>query len=90
MRVVNHSQGETGAVAASSLSKQLLEINAKHPIMRGLAAQRSTDPLLASLVAEQIFDNALVSAGLLDDSRSMLPRLNSLLARIISPPSAEK
>jgi len=34
-------------------------------------------------VAEQVFDNAMVAAGLLDDSRVMLPRLNKLIERLV-------
>jgi hypothetical protein len=34
-------------------------------------------------VAEQVVDNALVAAGLVDDPRMMLPRLNALLERVV-------
>jgi len=34
---------------------------------------------VAQLVAEQILDNAVVSAGILDDVRDMLPRLSALM-----------
>ena len=37
----------------------------------------------ARQVAEQVFDNALVAAGLLDDGRSMLPRIHKLLERLV-------
>ena len=35
---------------------------------------------LAKLVAEQLYDNALVAAGLIEDCRGMLPRLNEILS----------
>lgn len=38
------------------------------------------DASLAKLIAEQLFDNALIAAGLLEDTREMLPRLNEILA----------
>ena len=63
--------------------QQALEVNPAHAVIRGLAAARVADPALAAVVAEQVFDNALVAAGLLDDPRTMLPRLNSLLARVL-------
>jgi hypothetical protein len=44
-----------------------------------LNAIRQSDAALAGEVAEQIFDNALVAAGLLEDPRAMLGRLNGLL-----------
>ena len=36
-------------------------------------------PETAALVAEQMLDNAVVSAGILDDVRDMLPRLAQLM-----------
>ncbi|KAI8359972.1 Hsp90 protein-domain-containing protein [Blakeslea trispora] len=57
----------------------LLEINPDHPVMKGLFGIRQTNPDLAKLVAEQVYDNALCAAGVLDDPRSMITRLNKLL-----------
>lgn len=67
------------ATGHNELPKQKLEINAKHPTMVKIASLRSTDPKLAKLVAEQIFDNALIAADILDNPRSMLARLNKIL-----------
>eukprot|EP01052_Picozoa_sp_SAG31_P017445 SAG31_NODE_1193_length_9454_cov_38.779156_9_plen_250_part_00 len=67
----------------SELPKQTLEINPNHPICVGLATCRKSEPELAKLVAEQLYDNALVAAGLLDDARQMLPRLQSLLGALV-------
>jgi TNF receptor-associated protein 1 len=68
---------------APKLPKQVLEINDSHPIIVKLNVLRNTQPVLAKQVAEQVFDNALIAAGLLDDPRSMLTRLNQLLERAI-------
>jgi TNF receptor-associated protein 1 len=64
--------------------KQNLEINPSHPMMAGLDATRQTNPDLARQVTEQIFDNALVSAGLLEDPNAMLKRINSLLEQLVA------
>jgi TNF receptor-associated protein 1 len=61
-----------------------LEINPDHPMIVRLEKTRHTDKPLAEQVAEQIFDNALVSAGLLEDPRAMLARLNSLLEKVLA------
>ena len=61
-----------------------LEINPAHPIMARLDAMRSKDAALAGSVAEQILDNARVAAGLLEDPRAMLTRLNSLLEKVLT------
>jgi molecular chaperone HtpG len=64
--------------------KQNLEINPAHPMMAGLEATRATNPDLAKQVAEQIYDNALISAGLLEDPNAMLKRINSLLEQLVT------
>ncbi len=65
-------------------AKQDLEINPAHPIMARLDAMRQKDTALAGSVAEQILDNARVAAGLLEDPRAMLTRLNSLLEKVLT------
>ena len=61
-----------------------LEINPDHAMMVKLHAIRQSDAALAGEVSAQIFDNALVAAGLLEDPRAMLTRLNSLLERLLA------
>ena len=51
--------------------------------MKKLSVLRTENSQLATLLAEQLFDNAMVSAGLLDDARSMVNRLNSLLEKVL-------
>jgi len=65
-------------------AKQDLEINPAHPIMARLDAMRQKDAALAGTVAEQILDNARVAAGLLEDPRAMLTRLNTLLEKVLT------
>jgi len=74
---------------AGDLPKQQLEINPKHEVIRGLNSLRNTDSPLANLIVEQVFDNALAAAGLLDDARIMVPRLNSLLISAINGKSSQ-
>ncbi len=65
-------------------AKHDLEINTAHPIMARLEAMRQKDSALAASVAEQILDNARVAAGLLEDPRTMLNRLNQLLEKVLT------
>ena len=65
-------------------AKHDLEINPAHPIMARLDAMRQKDAALAGSVAEQILDNARVAAGILEDPRAMLTRLNSLLEKVLT------
>ena len=64
--------------------KHDLEINPGHPILSRLEAIASrSDGALATSVAEQVLDNARVAAGLLEDPRAMLTRLNQLLEKVL-------
>jgi len=60
-------------------TKEELEVNLDHKIIKQLNNIRENKPELAAMVAEQVYDNALVAAGILEDPRSMLSRLNGLL-----------
>lgn len=75
---------------SSFVPKQHLEINPAHPIIVRLHALREEDGELAKVVAEQVFDNAMIAAGLLDDSRVMLPRLNKLMERLVTGTGEKK
>ena len=59
-----------------------LEINPRHAVIKRLFENRTAQPERAKLVAEQLLDNALISAGLLDDATSMVARLNKLLETV--------
>ena len=69
--------------APEASAQQDLEINPRHSIVSRLDAMRQSDPALAAEVAEQLLDNARVAAGLLEDPRTMLKRLNALLERVL-------
>ncbi|HML95982.1 MAG TPA: molecular chaperone HtpG [Thermodesulfobacteriota bacterium] len=59
-----------------------LELNPAHKLIEGLSVLRDKDPETAKLVAEQIFDNALVAAGFMEDAREMVGRVYSILERV--------
>ncbi len=58
-----------------------LEINPRHPLVRKLAAASEANPELAKLVSRQLLDNALISAGLLEDARDTISRMNTLMEK---------
>jgi len=55
------------------------ELNPAHPLIKKLNDLREINPQLAILVTEQLFANAMVSAGLVEDPRTMLKSMNELL-----------
>jgi TNF receptor-associated protein 1 len=59
-----------------------LEINTAHKLITSLAALKDKDPETAKLVTEQMFDNALIAAGFLEDPRTMVSRIYKILERV--------
>lgn len=72
-----------GRQADLPISVKDLEINIRHPLIRGLAALRHKDESFAQTVAEQILDNAMVQAGLLIEPRNMVERTYRILERAV-------
>jgi len=63
--------------------KVQLEINPRHSLVRKLSDAREKNPEVAGLVARQLLDNALMAAGLLEDSRDTVKRMNALMAKAL-------
>ena len=64
-----------------------LEINPQHPVIVRLNDLRSSDEKLAGQVTEQLLDNARIMAGLMEDPRTMVKRLNALLENVLETKS---
>lgn len=60
-----------------------LEINPRHGLIHQLSGARESNPELAKLVAVQILDNALLSAGLLDDRTQLVNRGFDLMEKAL-------
>ena len=60
-----------------------LEINTSHPLIKGLAALKAKDGEVAQSVVEQIFDNAMIQAGLMVEPRNMVARSYKILERLV-------
>jgi TNF receptor-associated protein 1 len=88
-RMMQMVETQEGGPDSTQLPKQQVEINPKHPMIAGLYAIREKEPALAKILAEQIFDNCLIAAGLLDDGRSMLGRLNDILLCVVNDASSK-
>jgi len=74
------SQGTSG----KGLPKQKLEVNPSHPIMKHLMTVKRSNPALASMIVEQIFDNCLIAADMLDQPRAMLERINKMMQETVT------
>ncbi|XP_061079680.1 LOW QUALITY PROTEIN: heat shock protein 75 kDa, mitochondrial [Conger conger] len=60
-----------------------LEINTGHDLIKKISELKDSNPELSQLLLEQIFDNAMIAAGLNDDPRPMISRLNELLTKAL-------
>uniref|UniRef100_A0A7M4E485 TNF receptor associated protein 1 n=1 Tax=Crocodylus porosus TaxID=8502 RepID=A0A7M4E485_CROPO len=60
-----------------------LEINTGHALIKKLNQLRDSEPDLAQLLMDQIYENAMIAAGLNDDPRPMVSRLNELLTKVL-------
>ncbi|EPY31751.1 TNF receptor-associated protein 1 [Strigomonas culicis] len=83
--------------AAGPPPKYNLHFNPQHPLIRKLytlsQSERNDDVETAGLLAEQVFDNAVIAAGLLEDPRSIVTRLNTIMSRMVADvpePTADK
>lgn len=63
-------------------AKVVLHINPRHGLIKNLASLRDGNPELATIIAEQIFDNTLVEAGILEDPKKMLGRVYELMEKL--------
>ncbi len=59
-----------------------LQFNPRHAVIKHLAAAKDAKPDVAKLMAEQVLDNALIAAGLLDDPQKMIARIYKLLESV--------
>lgn len=75
MQVVNKDLG--------NFYGRALEINPRHGLIKKLASLREKDEEFARLAVEQVYDNALIAAGLLTDPRGMVDRMYRILERAL-------
>ena len=80
MRRMMKAMMQKNEVGASDvpLMPSTLELNPSHPIITTLHSIRDSNPDVAQAGCDQIFDNASIAAGMLDEPRDMLDRLNKM------------
>ncbi len=78
-RVIAMSRQEKGLLSENS--KKNLEINLKNPLIKRLAEMKDEDETFATEIAEQIYDNAMIQAGLLVNHLEMVERNYRILDR---------
>lgn len=66
-----------------SVPPGILELNSKHPVIRGINELRKANDPFAEAAAEQVLENAQIAAGLIVDPRGMVNRLYNILERAV-------
>jgi Hsp90 protein/Globin len=60
------------------LPKKHVEINPGHAMIVEIHGTRIKRPEMAKILAEQVYDNCQINAGIMDDCRSMVHRVNEI------------
>ncbi|MDC0088109.1 molecular chaperone HtpG [Akkermansiaceae bacterium] len=63
--------------------KATMEINPRHAVIHGLVKLIDSDEDTAKLVSQQLADNALLAAGLLENTHQMSARMNQLIEKLV-------
>ncbi len=63
-------------------AKVVLELNPRHQVIKNLSALQGSNEALAKLVTEQLADNAMLAAGMLDNPQAMINRLHDILGEV--------
>jgi molecular chaperone HtpG len=66
------------------MTKTILDINPRHKVIHGLYKLYENDKETAQLVAQQLADNALLAAGLMESPHEMTSRMNQLIEKLVS------
>jgi|GEM_PF-1571571 len=80
LRLMKEREGN--AVDAMGLQPVNFELNAKSPLIAHLDELRGKDEATAKELTLQLFDNAMMAAGFLENPQEMVKRLNRLLEKV--------
>jgi HSP90 family molecular chaperone len=72
------------------MSKRILEVNGRSPVIRHLAELHHRDPddTLVALVVHQLLDNAMLLEGLAVSPDEMVPRIHQMLEQVTATRAA--
>ncbi|MGY8717650.1 MAG: molecular chaperone HtpG, partial [Verrucomicrobiia bacterium] len=82
MRQMMKSMKPEGDDAEAPPVQVHLELNPRHAVIKKLSEVKDSNEGKAVLMAEQLHDNALLAAGLLEDPSTMVQRLYKLLEQV--------
>jgi len=81
MERIMRAQSQDGGL--QNFGAKNLEINTGHQLIKDLADLRVNDEAFAKTIIAQIFDNAMIQAGLIVEPRSLVERSYEILAKAV-------
>ena len=81
-KMMKAMQQKTGGPDMGSEPPVKLQVNPRHPLVKNLAGLHESNCELASLISEQLLDNARIAAGLLEDPSQMVQRNYKILEQL--------
>ncbi len=80
-RMMKAMQSASGQHEAPMSAPVVLQVNPRHPLIKNLETLRAGHPDTAAFIAGQLYDNALLAAGLLEDPAEAAKRAYALLEK---------
>lgn len=81
-KMMKAMQQKSGGPDMGSEPAPKLQVNPRHPLVRNLAVLRESNEELATIISQQILDNARVVAGQLEDPSQMVKRNYKILEEL--------
>jgi molecular chaperone HtpG len=81
-KMMKAMQQKSGGGDMGAEPKPKLQVNPRHPLVKNLASLRESNDELASLISQQLLDNARVVAGQLEDPSQMVQRNYKILEQL--------
>lgn len=81
LRLMKERDGNLGGPEDSNQPVNF-ELNPKHPLVANIDQLRDKNEALAKDVLQQLFDNAMMAAGFLENPQEMVRRINKLLEKV--------
>jgi molecular chaperone HtpG len=81
-KMMKAMQQKTGGPDLGAEPPVKLQINPRHPLVKNLASLHAGNSELATLISQQLLDNARVAAGLMEDPSKMVQRNYQILEQL--------
>ena len=82
--IMKSIQKQSGEASPEQEPPVKLQVNPRHSLVKNLAGLKDSNSDLATLISEQLLDNARIAAGMLEDPSAMIQRNYKILEQLSS------